>query len=93
MLYGRVFNYTIATRFGLSSLIALVDAKIWMNLFDTIGIAYVSETRDFYNDVMFIEKDLSLDTTINGQVYSNDLTISRDSWCAYYWIRHYEGQL
>lgn len=53
MVFGRVFYHDIKTKFGMSSLVALVDAQEWMYLFESIGIAYVSEVKDFNNDLMF----------------------------------------
>lgn len=63
MFFGRVFDPNITTKFGMSSLIIIIDAHTWLHLFNATGIAYVTEVRDFYADLVFTENELSLIAT------------------------------
>lgn len=65
MIFRIVFNPTISTKLRMIFLIILVDDQEWMYFFNNTCVAYVSEVRDLYNNPMFIEKELSLDATIN----------------------------
>lgn len=83
MLFGRVFDPTIATGFEISSLIALIYDQQWMHLFDSTDISYVSEVRDINNDIILTKNKLSLHATINGIKFSLIILLLREGGVSY----------